>query len=235
MFLFEEEGDFSKGAFILVDKPLHWTSFDVVNKIRGALPRYNGKRIKVGHAGTLDPLATGLVIVCIGKWTKRIEYYMAKEKEYIADIRFGATTPSYDMETEPDNFYSYDNISEEKLKVILSNNFEGDIEQTPPVFSAIRVGGKRAYNIAREGGTVEISKRIVNIENIEILECNLPDIKLRIKCSKGTYIRSIAHDLGVKSGSGAYLSGLRRTCIGNYNVENAYKIEDIVLYLQNYL
>lgn len=233
MILYKEEGNFHEGALILVDKPLKWTSFDVVNKIRWCLRATCGK-IKVGHAGTLDPLATGLVIVCVGKWTKQIEMYMAQEKEYVASIRFGATTPSFDLETEPQGDYPYGHIDRELLGRVLQQ-FTGTIQQVPPVYSAIRVDGVRAYEKARKGNELEMPVREVVVKELEVLDFNIPDLELRIACGKGTYIRSLANDIGTACGSGAYLAGLRRTGIGSFRVENANKMEDLVAFLQTKL
>ncbi|MEG0795595.1 MAG: tRNA pseudouridine(55) synthase TruB [Odoribacter sp.] len=228
--IYKEEGDFQEGALILVDKPPRWTSFDVVNKIRWCLKASCGK-IKVGHAGTLDPLATGLVIICTGKWTKQIDSYMAQEKEYVASIRFGATTPSFDLETEPEGNYPYEHIDRAKLQEVLQQ-FIGTIMQVPPVYSAIRVDGVRAYEQARKGNGPEMLSREVMIQKLEILDFVLPDMTLRIDCSKGTYIRSLANDIGKACGSAAYLSGLRRTKIGSYRVEDANKMDELVAFLQ---
>lgn len=228
--IFSEEGDFQAGALILVDKPLRWTSFDVVNKIRWCLKASCGK-IKVGHAGTLDPLATGLVIVCTGKWTKQIEAYMAQEKEYVASIHFGEVTPSFDLETRPEGEFPYDHVNRLKLAEVLEQ-FTGQILQTPPAYSAIRVNGDRAYKKARKGNEVEMPVREVYVKELEILELELPDLTLRIDCGKGTYIRSLANDIGKACGSGAYLAGLRRTRIGEYSVDDANKMEDLIAFLQ---
>lgn len=231
--VFKEEGNFHAGALILVDKPLRWTSFDVVNKIRWSLKASCGK-IKVGHAGTLDPLATGLVVVCTGKWTKEIEGYMAQEKEYIASVRFGQVTPSYDLETLPEGDFPYDHIDRSLLESRLLD-FTGTISQIPPVFSAIRVNGDRAYKEARKGREVEMPVREVFVKELEILEFTPPHLKLRIKCSKGTYIRSLANDIGKACNSGAYLSGLRRTQSGAFRVEDANNLEELVAFLQTKL
>ena len=228
---YKEEGDFAQGALILIDKPLNWTSFDVVNKIRWCLKRNYGK-LKVGHAGTLDPLATGVVIVCTGIWTKDIESYMAQDKEYIAELTFGATTPSYDLETEPENFCDYTHITKEILEQTLTK-FIGNIKQRPPIFSAIRVNGDRAYKSARKGEEIEMPLRDVTINNIEILDFNPPIANIKINCSKGTYIRSLAHDIGQECGSGAYLSALQRTKSGDFKIEDANNMEKFVAFLQN--
>lgn len=231
--VFKEEGNFQEGALILVDKPLRWTSFDVVNKIRWCLKASCGK-IKVGHAGTLDPLATGLVVVCTGKWTKQIEGYMAQEKEYVASIRLGAITPSYDLETAPEGNFPYDHIDRPFLDEVLEG-FRGAISQIPPAYSAIRINGDRAYKEARKGNEVEMPVREVFVKELELLEFTPPDIRLRIACSKGTYIRSLANDIGKACHSGAYLAGLRRTGSGDFRVEDANKMEDLVAFLQTKL
>lgn len=233
MILFKEEGNFHEGALILVDKPLEWTSFDVVNKIRWCLRRTCGK-IKVGHAGTLDPLATGLIIVCVGKWTKQIEMYMGQEKEYIASVCFGASTPSFDRETEVDQTYPFQQVTKPLLEDVLSR-FTGDIRQIPPRYSAIRVDGVRAYKNARKGTEIDMPPREVFVRKMEILDFKLPDVELKITCGKGTYIRSLANDIGEACGSGAYLAGLRRTAIGNYRVDDANKMDDLVAFLQDKL
>ncbi len=230
MIIFQEQGDFHAGALILVDKPLRWTSFDVVNKVRIALRPSMGK-IKVGHAGTLDPLATGLMILCTGKWTKRIEEFMAEEKEYIATIRFGATTPCFDLERNIDATYPYEHITEELIQEALKK-FQGRIMQVPPLFSAIRIEGKRAYQKARRGGEDKLEAREVEILETEILSFANPDLTLRIRCGKGTYIRSIARDLGIACGSGAHLTALRRTRCGVYSVEEANNLEDLIAMLE---
>lgn len=230
MILYKEEGNFKEGAFILVDKPLTWTSFDVVNKIRWCLRKKYGK-LKVGHAGTLDPLATGVVIVCTGKWTKEIESYMGQEKEYVALLRLGATTPSFDLETEVDAVYPYEHIDLNKLEEVLKL-FTGNIQQIPPVFSAIRVDGVRAYEKARKGRSLEMQARDIFVREIEVVRFAPPEVELRIVCSKGTYIRSLANDIGKACGSGAYLAGLCRTAIGDFRVEKANKMEELVVYLQ---
>ncbi|MDL2231391.1 tRNA pseudouridine(55) synthase TruB [Porphyromonadaceae bacterium OttesenSCG-928-L07] len=232
MILFKEEGNFKEGALILVDKPLKWTSFDVVNKIRWCLKREYGK-LKVGHAGTLDPLATGLVIVCTGKWTKEIESHMSKIKEYVAELHLGATTPSYDLETEVDHEYPYQHITLELLNEVITK-FIGEIDQAPPVFSAIRVNGVRAYEKARKGDELEMQLRKVFVKEIEVLKFEPPLVELRIVCGKGTYIRSLANDIGKACESGAYLSALRRTFIGDHHIDRAYGMDDLVALLQEH-
>lgn len=218
--------EYLAGQVLLIDKPLDWTSFDVVNKIRYSLKRYlNIKKIKVGHAGTLDPLATGLVIVCTGKATKQIEQFAGLDKQYIADVELGSTTPTYDKESEPDAHFEWTHITEElvheKLKV-----FTGDIDQMPPIYSALKIKGAKAYELARRGQEVELKARPINISKIDLLAFNDKHLKLDINCSKGTYIRSLAFDLGKALGSGAHLSGLQRTRIGNYFVKDAISISD---------
>lgn len=218
--------DFLAGEMLLFDKPLNWTSFDVVKKIRFLLKHSLGvKKIKVGHAGTLDPLASGLVIVCTGKATKKIDEYQGMTKEYIANIRLGSTTPTYDLESEPDEFFPYEHITEQNLNTVI-NQFTGEIEQIPPIFSAIKVQGKKAYDLARKGETVELKSRQITIYEIEVLEFNLPDITVNVKCSKGTYIRSLAYDMGKALHSGAHLTGLRRTRIGEFSVDDAIDVLD---------
>lgn len=218
--------EFIEGSILLIDKPLDWTSFNVVNKIRSLITRhYNLKKIKVGHAGTLDPLATGLLIICTGKKTKDIEKIQATEKEYIATIEFGKTTPSYDLETSFDKEYPHDHINreliEEKLKLFL-----GEIDQIPPLFSAKMVDGKRAYKLARKGSDLELKPSKITISELEIISYDHPVMVIRIRCSKGTYIRSFAHDIGKAVNSGAYLKGLRRTISGDYHVKDAQSIDE---------
>lgn len=223
---FEVEDDFSAGALICIDKEIEWTSFDVVKKVKyGIQKKFNIRKLKVGHAGTLDPLATGLVIICTGKGTKRIDEYMGQTKEYICTLRLGATTPSFDLETEEDCSYEYKHITrdliDEKLK-----EFIGEIDQVPPIFSALKINGVRAYKMAREGEEFEIQSRKIQIHEIEVLNFKDRSIQLRIVCGKGTYIRSIARDIGIALDSGAYLTSLRRTAIGKYRVEDALCVED---------
>ena len=229
--------DFKAGATLLVDKPLEWTSFDVVNKIRYALRKALGvKKIKVGHAGTLDPLATGLLIICTGKSTKKIDSYQAQYKVYEGTFRLGASTPSYDAETEVDEVFPLDNITPEIIKDN-TKHFVGEVTQTPPIFSAIKVDGQPLYKKARKGNTegVKIKKRIVNIFSFEILDIRLPDVYFRVKCSKGTYIRSLAHEFGQKLNNGAYLTRLIRTHMGEYALENAWNLDDLISHIkENY-
>ena len=212
---------YQEGKVLLIDKPLNWTSFQVVNKIRWLIKQQFGiKKIKVGHAGTLDPLATGLLILCTGKLTKKMETYQAQVKEYTGTITLGTTTPSYDLETEVDQTFDISGITEED---ILDNtkHFIGEIQQQPPIFSALKKDGKRLYEYAREGEKVEIPKRIITISEFEITKIDVPNIEFRAVCSKGTYIRSLAHDFGKSLNNGAHLSALRRTKIGGFSVEDA--------------
>ena len=216
--------DYKEGQLILIDKPLEWTSFQVVNKVRWLLKKEFGlKKIKVGHAGTLDPLASGLLILCVGKFTKKIDTYQAQEKEYTGTITLGATTPSYDLETEINETFDISKITEENI-LNTATLFTGEIEQQPPVFSALKKEGKRLYEFARAGEDVEIPKRKIHISTFEITDINLPDITFRVVCSKGTYIRSLAHDFGKALNNGGHLSALRRTRIGDYTVNNAQTI-----------
>lgn len=224
--------DFTNGKLILIDKPIQWTSFDVVNYIRLELKKkLNIKTIKVGHAGTLDPLATGLVIVCTGPWTKKINLFQDMEKEYIGEFTLGATTPSYDLETEIDKNYSTEHINEKIIKEA-AESFVGVAMQYPPVFSAIKIKGRRAYDYARKGEDVKIMPKEILISNFDILNIEDNIISFRVRCSKGTYIRSLARDFGEKLNSGAYLSKLRRTAIGEYLVSNAISPVDFSLSIQ---
>jgi tRNA pseudouridine55 synthase len=210
-----------KGKVLLLDKPLDWTSFDVVNKIRySILKKYNIKRFKVGHAGTLDPLATGLLIICVGKATKTINEYQNRSKEYTGTFTHGATTPSYDLETEVDATFPTEHITEEQIYET-AKRFVGVQQQVPPIFSALKKNGRKMYELARKGEKVEMKSREIEIFEFEILSVNMPEVKFRVKVSKGTYIRSLAYDFGKTLGSGGYLSELRRTKIGNFSIENA--------------
>lgn len=214
--------DFTNGKVILIDKPLTWTSFQAVNKLKYVLKKkFNlPKRFKIGHAGTLDPLATGLLIICTGKFTKTINEIQAQEKEYTGTIKLGETTPSYDLETEVDRTFPTGHITEDLLKETLLQ-FTGEIMQKPPVFSAIKKDGKRLYEHARAGEKVEIEARKTTIYEFELTRIELPEVDFRVKCSKGTYIRSLAYDFGKALNSGGHLTALRRTKIGNYSVEDA--------------
>lgn len=218
--------EFKAGKILLFDKPLNWTSFQVVNKVRWMIRKScNIKKIKVGHAGTLDPLATGLLIICTGKFTKKIPELQGQIKEYTGTFKLGATTPSYDLETEIDQNFPINHISEAKIEEI-TESFIGEIEQYPPVFSALKKDGKRLYEYARKGEKVEIKSRTISIEEFETDASAFPDIHFRVVCSKGTYIRSLAHDFGQKLESGAHLSALRRTKIGDFSTENAVNLEE---------
>ena len=217
--------NFKEGEVLYFDKPLKWTSFAVVNKIRYHICRKLGvKKIKVGHAGTLDPLATGVMIICTGKATKRIEEFQYHTKEYIATLQLGATTPSFDLEKEIDATYPTEHITRELVEEALQR-FIGRIEQNPPVFSACKVDGKRAYDLARKGEDVELKAKTLIIDEIELLECNLPEIKIRVVCSKGTYIRALARDIGEALNSGAHLTGLIRTRVGDVRLEDCLSVE----------
>ena len=219
------EQDFKDGQVLLIDKPLNWTSFQVVNKVRWLIKqRFGLKKIKVGHAGTLDPLATGLLILCTGKFTKKIETFQAQEKEYTGTFTLGATTPSYDLETEIDQTFDISEITSEEIKNA-TEQFTGEIQQQPPAFSALKKEGKRLYEYARAGEKVEIPTRTVHISAFEITRIELPEVDFRVACSKGTYIRSLANDFGKALDNGAHLSALRRTKIGDFSVENATTIE----------
>lgn len=212
--------NFKEGEVIYIDKPLRWTSFAVVNKIRYHISRKLGvKKIKVGHAGTLDPLATGVMIICTGKATKRIEEFQYHTKEYIADIRLGATTPSYDLEHEIDATYPTEHITRELVEETLKQ-FIGEIQQVPPAFSACMVNGTRAYDLARKGEEVKLKPKLLVIDEIELLDCQLPDIRVRVVCSKGTYIRALARDIGEALHSGAHLTALQRTRVGDVRLED---------------
>ena len=229
---YTDPNTYLEGRVLFIDKPLTWTSFDVVNKIRKSLRYHLGiGKIKVGHAGTLDPLATGLVIVCTGKATKQIMQYQDLDKLYEAQVRLGATTPSFDLETEVDKSFPWEHITSTDIGEAI-NAFKGDLEQMPPLYSAKRVDGKRAYNMARKGKTLELKPQYVTIHRLEILKENLPDLSLLVECSKGTYIRSLARDIGEKLNSGAHLTGLRRTRIGPYEVEQAISIDNFIKKLE---
>ena len=218
--------NFKKGEVLYFDKPYRWTSFALVNKVRYHISRRLGvKKIKVGHAGTLDPLATGVMIVCTGKATKRIEEFQYHTKEYIATLQLGATTPSYDLEKEIDATFPTGHITRELVEETLQR-FVGTIEQVPPVFSACKVDGKRAYELARKGDEVQLRPKMLVIDEIELLAYNLPEIKIRVVCSKGTYIRALARDIGEALHSGAHLTGLIRTRVGEVTLDRCMKVED---------
>ncbi|UKJ07036.1 tRNA pseudouridine(55) synthase TruB [Solitalea lacus] len=215
---------FQEGQVLLINKPYKWTSFDVVGKIRNA---FKPVKLKVGHAGTLDPLAKGLLIICTGKFTKRIDEYQAQEKEYTGTMILGATTPSYDMETEVDVQYDFRHITQEQI-LANTQHFIGEIEQVAPAHSALKINGERAYEKARRGEEVILKSRKITITEFEITRIELPEIDFRVVCSKGTYIRSLAHDFGKKLDNGAYLSALRRTRIGNFRIEDAKEVMETV-------
>lgn len=219
--------DFQKGEVIYFDKPLSWTSFDLVNKIRYKLTRaLKVKKLKVGHAGTLDPLATGVMIICTGKSTKLIESFQYQTKEYIAEIKLGATTPSFDLETEIDEVFPVDHITKEGVEVVL-RQFLGSIMQVPPVYSANKVNGVRAYEMARKGESVELKAKELVIDEIELLDFAMPVIRIRVVCSKGTYIRALARDIGRSLDSGGHLISLVRTRIGNITLDQCRTIDEI--------
>jgi tRNA pseudouridine synthase B (EC 4.2.1.70) len=233
MIRFETDNDFQQGAFILLNKPYEWTSFDLVNKVKFKIKhKLRVKKIKVGHAGTLDPLATGLMIVCVGKYTKKIDTYQSQVKEYIATLQLGATTPSFDLETEIDQEYPTEHITRELIDETLKG-FIGSIEQRPPDYSAVKVNGKRAYEYARKGQEVEIKKKTLVIDEIEVLEFADNVLKIRVVCSKGTYIRALARDIGQALNSGAHLTALQRTQIGDFKIDDAIEIEDFIKFLEN--
>jgi tRNA pseudouridine55 synthase len=227
-----ESNPYSPGNILLVDKPLGWTSFQVVNKLRWVIKQqYKLKNIKVGHAGTLDPLASGLLIICTGKETKNIDSYQAQHKEYTGTITLGGTTPSYDLETEIDATFPTDHLTESLLQET-TTQFTGDILQKPPIYSAIKKDGKRLYELARAGQTTEIKERAVHVSEFVLTNIALPDVDFRIACSKGTYIRSMAHDYGAALENGAHLSALRRTKIGDYHVDNALSMDAMIEKIQ---
>ncbi len=217
--------DFKQGEILYFDKPYEWTSFDLVNRIRRILTRHLGERLKVGHAGTLDPLATGVMILATGKATKRIEELQAGVKEYIATLKLGVTTPSYDMEHPEDAWFPTEHITRELVESVLPK-FCGEIMQVPPVYSAVKVDGKRAFDYARQGDTVELKAKPLQIDEIEILDFSQTSLKLRVLCSKGTYIRALARDIGAELGSGAYLTALQRTRVGDATLDQCLTIEE---------
>ena len=224
--------DFEAGEIVYFNKPLRWTSFDLVNKFRYKLTRKLGvKKIKVGHAGTLDPLATGVMIVCTGKATKRIDEFQYQTKEYVATLKLGATTPSFDLEKEIDAVYPTEQITRELVEEVL-RSFVGTIQQVPPVFSACKVDGKRAYEFARNGEEVALRSKTLVIDEIELMACDLPVIRIRVVCSKGTYIRALARDIGVALRSGAHLIALERTRIGEVTLSQCLSPEEIDAFLE---
>lgn len=225
--------DFISGEIIGIDKPLGWTSFDAVKRIRGAIQRrMKVKKFKVGHAGTLDPLATGVLVVCTGRATRKIEMLQSGLKEYVADITLGATTPSFDLETEIDATFPYEHISSQLIEDTLPR-FTGKVMQVPPVFSAVKIEGKRAYSFARKGRDVELKPKQLEIPELKLIEYNPPVMRLRIVCSKGTYIRALARDLGQALESGAHLTSLRRTRVGDVTVDNCWTIDQALEHIAN--
>ena len=225
--------DFLEGEVIAIDKPYEWTSFGLVAKVRWLLTQHLGRKIKVGHAGTLDPLATGVVLLCTGKATKRIDELQAQTKEYTATLRLGATTPSFDLEHDIDATYPTAHITEEAVREALCR-FKGSIEQVPPAFSACKIEGKRAYKMARKGQDVVLSPKLIRIDEIELTGCRLPDeIDIRVVCGKGTYIRALARDIGLALGSGAHLTVLRRTRVGDYRVEDCMTLDEATKWIES--
>jgi tRNA pseudouridine55 synthase len=224
--------NFQEGEILYFDKPLHWTSFDLVNKIRYEISRFlKIKKIKVGHAGTLDPLATGVMVVCTGKATKKIDTLQYLTKEYVAVMRLGATTPSFDSETEIDSVYETRHITKEAVETVLQR-FVGRIEQIPPAYSAVKVQGNKAYELARKGVAIELKPKVLVIDEIELLSFQPDEIKVRVVCSKGTYIRALARDIGIALDSGAHLIQLQRTRIGDITLDKCLQIEEIKQILQ---
>lgn len=219
--------DFAEGRVLLLDKPLYWTSFDLVSKVKNIIRfAYGIKRIRVGHAGTLDPLATGLMIVCTGKATKKIPVFQNLDKEYVARLKLGATRPSFDCETEIDKTYDTKHLTDALIYNVVKS-FEGQSMQIPPVFSAVNIKGKRAYELARKGKEVQLQAKAININTIDIISCTIPDLVIKVKCSKGTYIRALARDIGEKLACGAYLVTLQRTAIGSFFIDKAINISEL--------
>ncbi|NDW18138.1 tRNA pseudouridine(55) synthase TruB [Dysgonomonas sp. 216] len=224
--------DFVEGEIIYINKPLHWTSFDIIRRFRAKVcQKLKIKKLKVGHAGTLDPLATGVMIVCTGKKTKLIESFQYQTKEYIATIKLGETTPSFDLETEVDQTYPVEHINEELVENTLQQ-FIGEIKQVPPAYSACKVNGKRAYDLARSGQEVELKAKLLVIDEIELLEYSMPEIKVRVVCSKGTYIRALARDIGLALNSGGHLTGLIRTRVGETTLDKCIEAEEMDAFLE---
>ncbi len=221
------------GEVLYLDKPYGWTSFDVVKRVRGKLhTRLGIKKLKVGHAGTLDPLATGVLIVCTGKMTKQIDELQAHVKEYVAEVTLGATTPSFDLETPIDATYPTEHITRQMVEEVLQSKFVGSIKQVPPAYSACKVDGNRAYKMARKGQEVELKAKELVIDEIELLDYAMPKITIRVVCSKGTYIRALARDIGQALGSGAHLTALRRTRVGNVRVDDCMQVPDMLALLE---
>lgn len=225
---------FEQGQVLSFDKPLYWTSFDLVNKVRNIIrSAFRIKKLKVGHAGTLDPLASGLMIICTGRATRKIDDFRDMNKEYVATFHLGKTTPSFDLETETDGEYPTDHIKEELVLKVLGQ-FMGEQKQLPPIYSAKLIEGKRAYEYARKGVMKEMVPSVVWFHELELLSFNIPEVKVRMLCSKGTYIRSFARDLGIALGSGAYLSSLERTAIGHYKLKDAFTLEKFEEYIKTF-
>lgn len=225
--------NFTAGEIFVIDKPYKWTSFDAVKRLRGAIQRrLNVKKFKVGHAGTLDPLATGVLIVCTGRATKNIDTLQAGEKEYVATLRLGATTPSFDLETAIDKEYPTSHITKELTESVLGQ-FRGKIMQVPPIFSAVKIDGKRAYKFARKGKEVELKAKPLEISELELLDFSEEEIRIRVVCSKGTYIRALARDIGHALGSGAHLTALRRTRVGSFSEKEALDIDKALNIIEN--
>jgi len=224
--------NFIEGEVLYVAKPLHWTSFNLVSKIRWQLQnKLKVKKLKVGHAGTLDPLATGVMIICTGKSTKLIDSFQYQTKEYIATLELGATTPSFDLELPKDGTFPTEHITREMIDVIIPR-FVGEIWQVPPVYSAVKVDGKRAYDYARDGQEIELKPKLLVIDEIEVLDFTMPVLKIRVVCSKGTYIRALARDIGLELGSGAHLIALERIRIGEVKLEDCWMIDDLIKHLE---
>lgn len=225
--------DFIEGEIFYVDKPLGWTSFDVVSKLRWKITKtLKIKKIKVGHAGTLDPLATGVMIICTGKSTKLIDDFQYQTKEYVATLELGATTPSFDLELPVDAVYPVKHITRDLIDQVIPS-FVGEIWQTPPVYSAVKVDGKRAYDYARNGQEVELKPKLLVIDEIEVLDFSHPTLKIKVVCSKGTYIRALARDIGVALNSGAHLISLQRTRIGNIRIEDCWQLDPLIQHIEN--
>jgi len=228
-----EKADFLGGTLLLIDKPQNWTSFDVVNKVRWAIRRrLDIKKIKVGHSGTLDPMATGLLLICTGKWTKRLHELQGLPKQYTGTITLGGETASYDKESEVINTHSLEGLTRASIKEAMES-FLGDIDQFPPMFSAIKVKGQPLYKMARRGESIELEARKVSIQKFEMTNCVLPNVDFVVDCGKGTYVRSMAHDLGQKLGCGGYLSALRRTAVGSYSIEDAWPLDTLIEAIEN--
>lgn len=225
--------NFVEGEVLYLNKPLNWTSFNLVSKLRWKIQKtLKMKKLKVGHAGTLDPLATGVMIICTGKSTKLIEGFQCQTKEYVATLQLGATTPSFDAELPVDATYPMEHITREMVDKVIPQ-FTGEIWQVPPIYSAVKVAGKRAYDYARDGQEVELKSKLLVIDEIEVLDFALPVLKVRVVCSKGTYIRALARDIGLALGSGAHLIGLQRTRIGDVKLSDCWDIEDLLLHVEN--